>query len=368
MKKITILIFVWTVTILEAEERNVFLKESLLEGVIRSDDAGSQEAFLRTNGEEIWSLTADWKSAIAFDSDNAGEQKSIYAPDLFDATELSNGDLLVLFSEIGVVKTQRLSKQENLKYEESPPIKVMMQSGGSFDVVGGKISIDETGFVRVRLHGLNISEPEEWLSVERIDALKSFAKVPSEDVNADVMKFYRAADSLSGLEQFLDDGFEINARNAEENDTILMIAARMGNAAMIDEIVRRGGKIGLKDKEGRDAFAWAVKNAQLESISKLAELGGKIGNGMVLRAVAYTNEPKLIAMLERLGADLDERDELDRTPLMNAAASGKTVLVKELMELGCKASVRTEKGKSALDFARERPRNTNVIELLQEKE
>lgn len=93
--------------------------------------------------------------------------------------------------------------------------------------------------------------------------------------------------------------------------------------------------------------------------------GARIGEQDLLlhRAVAYTADPSLLALLVNSGALLEERAD-DLTPLMMAAQDGKAPMVRALLRLGGNKEAMNRKGQSALDLAKERAGNQEVIRIL----
>lgn len=76
------------------------------------------------------------------------------------------------------------------------------------------------------------------------------------------------------------------------------------------------------------------------------------GNSAILVACAENN-PFLVSLFRRLGADVNEPNDGGETPLMHAIASGNVELVEYLLENGANPNAVTVAGMSVLDFAEE---------------
>lgn len=72
-----------------------------------------------------------------------------------------------------------------------------------------------------------------------------------------------------------------------------------------------------------------------------------------IHAAVSSNQPQVVAWLLDAGADVNARQQQDYTPLMGAAANGRTELLDLLLARGADASLTTSDGKTAADIARE---------------
>ena len=98
------------------------------------------------------------------------------------------------------------------------------------------------------------------------------------------------------------------------------------------------------------------------------ELGHSLANDWTpLHVVAQMGHTDIVQLLIDKGADIHTRcrrfDDEGFTPLHLAAWMGRDDTVKALVARGADADLKTKKGRTALDFAREKD-HTGVVELL----
>ena len=103
-------------------------------------------------------------------------------------------------------------------------------------------------------------------------------------------------------------------------------AARANDVALVNELLKQGAELEWRDpRGGRTALAIACRNGSDEAAEALCAHG----------------------------AELDARDDSQRTPLMLAAWEGHTKICEMLLALGADPSLKSKQGKTALDCARE---------------
>ena len=88
-------------------------------------------------------------------------------------------------------------------------------------------------------------------------------------------------------------------------------------------------------------------------------------NKGLLTAAEKGEVSKVRTLLEK-EADVNVKDEFDRTALMLAAFGGHTEVVKVLLEAGADVNAKGKFGATALSFATER-NHTEIIRLLKEE-
>ena len=122
-------------------------------------------------------------------------------------------------------------------------------------------------------------------------------------------------------------------KHGPNNDSALMRAAREGEAALCEEMLKAGASVNLKNQDGNNAL-WMACMSDTEAI---------------------------IQMLLANGVDIDNQNDNGATALIYASSAGKTDMVKTLAERGATTALATLDGFSALDVAA----NIEILRYLQ---
>ena len=124
------------------------------------------------------------------------------------------------------------------------------------------------------------------------------------------------------VRRFLTLGADVDAKNEEHNEAAIILAAKAGDAAMVELLINHGAQVDARDDRGRTALFFA-----------------KVGS-------------QLFASLLAAGADTNIKDDEGNTILMSRVAASPSVAdVEELLRLGIPVDVRNQAGESALDLA-----------------
>lgn len=171
------------------------------------------------------------------------------------------------------------------------------------------------------------------------DALASKGRIPFEPFPDDPIRAAYRGD-VEAMQQFLDDGFPVNAGN-EVGYTALMGAARGESLEMIRFLLSHGARATLADKRGYTALHWVGAQPVRDASGQVA----------------------CLCTLLDAGAAPNAQNEEGITPLMNAAWFGCCDSARELLRRGADALLRDSKGRTAKDLATERG-HRDVVELL----
>jgi ankyrin repeat protein len=143
------------------------------------------------------------------------------------------------------------------------------------------------------------------------------------------------SDDLGAVAESLDDGFDIDATDADGR-TLLMIAARGGYADLAKLLLSRGADAGATCKEDNDldAAIFACEGGHEETVRVLLDHGidvnaayapgsslGPIGNQSLLGVAANRGHLDVCRLLIERGANLEVVSDSGYTPLMWALAS-----------------------------------------------
>ncbi|KAH8669767.1 ankyrin repeat-containing domain protein [Tricladium varicosporioides] len=159
------------------------------------------------------------------------------------------------------------------------------------------------------------------------------------------------------FELFLNAGLSINYIRKSDGFTPLMVSAQLQlmNPQLFHDF---GANFDLQDNEGNTAFhyacnSWCMKYkdavkwisfgnpAILNKAGKPAMTNFRWGNGGKGRV-------RSIALMVEKGLDLESRDYLGRTPLLNCLNDNNMYFVEELLRLGADGSIQDHKGKTVL--------------------
>lgn len=123
------------------------------------------------------------------------------------------------------------------------------------------------------------------------------------------------------------DGANLNAIASEGGEPLLAAAARGGDAALFEKILKAGANPHLAGRDGTTAL-FAV-----------AALGD------------HSAALRMADMLFERGVDIDRSDRVRRTPLMLAAESGNTALATQLLKRGAHHDAHDSNDYTPLDYA-----------------
>ena len=105
--------------------------------------------------------------------------------------------------------------------------------------------------------------------------------------------------------------------------TALMWAAKYGQTAIVDLLIKAGANKNIKDNEGHTALMLAACN----------------------------NHKDIVGLLIKAGANKNIKDKYGHTALMLAAEYGQTAIVDSLIEAGANKDIQDEHGHTALMWA-----------------
>ena len=125
-----------------------------------------------------------------------------------------------------------------------------------------------------------------------------------------------------GIRAALKAGADVNARDAEHDEAAIVLAAKFGDAEIIQTLIDVGAEIDARDDTGRTALFFA-----------------QVGSDVFSRLLAA-------------GADVKATDRDGNTILIQKVSESASLAeVEELLRLGIDSEVRNEAGESAMDVA-----------------
>ena len=148
---------------------------------------------------------------------------------------------------------------------------------------------------------------------------------------------------LFKVRQLIKEGCNVNTRGGEYGTTPLIEAASVDHNQVVEELIRGGARVNVKDNDQRTALYWA----------------------------SLWSHCSVVKTLCAAGADTNVQDHWGLTPLMGAAERGSDEMVCELIRAGASVNVVTSRelwyggpaaGSTALHFAAEK--NCSVVKRL----
>ena len=173
---------------------------------------------------------------------------------------------------------------------------------------------------------------------------------------------------IGGVQKFLDQGANVNARAPFSNNTALMLASRNGHPDVVRLLLERGAKMEATIAGGNTALMLASRNGHLAVANLLLEMGADIDhiNEEGETALIIATDQGLINMVKLLlekGANVDSTDDAGNTALMYAVQRGNLRIVRLLLEKGADVNATNDYGDTILSYA-EDGEHTDIIRLL----
>ena len=175
-------------------------------------------------------------------------------------------------------------------------------------------------------------------------------------VNARLLAAARAADEV-GVAEALAEGASVNARN-RVGETVLIIALKSDQRTLAMDMVKAGTDVNLAAVNGVTPLMAAAHAGQTDIVRALLAKGANVGavDRLQKNAMTYAagqGRTEIVVLLLRAGVDPNAIYVHDLTALMWAAGYGKTDTVRALLAAGASAELKDDRGKTALEIARE---------------
>jgi len=172
-------------------------------------------------------------------------------------------------------------------------------------------------------------------------------------------------DNASVVNNLLDRGFEINARDAKGQPGLTIAMQEHSLNAARALLARPMVDVNALNQVGESALMMAALKGDLAGVQLLLEHGAKVNQPgwSPLHYAATGPEPKVVQLLLDRGAEIDAGSPNGSTPLMMAAQYGSEDSVMLLLARGADAKRRNQLELSAADFARRSGREALVKRL-----
>ncbi|WP_068636553.1 ankyrin repeat domain-containing protein [Thauera butanivorans] len=169
-----------------------------------------------------------------------------------------------------------------------------------------------------------------------------------------------------GLARLIDGGIDPNSVDASGN-TLLILAAREGQAATVEALLQRGVPIDQQNPSGDSALMLAVLGGYDDVVRALLKAGAKVNHDgwAPLHYAAFEGRESMLDALFAAGADVNARAPNRATPLMLAARNGHIGVVRRLLAVPeTDLNALNDAGLSADAWALQN-RNTDIAKLIE---
>ena len=162
--------------------------------------------------------------------------------------------------------------------------------------------------------------------------------------------------SAKRLRAALDAGADVNARH-EDGATLLMLAAHLGAAPMVDLLIARDAEVNARTDSGWTALAAAITTGDTGIVERLLAAGAQIdertrfAGAPPLCIASELGSAPIVKLLLESGAQPDVMSHQHRTPLMLAAVRGHASVVEILLDAGARHTHEDMDRNSALGLA-----------------
>ena len=180
--------------------------------------------------------------------------------------------------------------------------------------------------------------------------------------------FFKAlqADDQRTVGQLLARGFDANTRDPQGLHP-LILAIRQPSPAVLERLLGAPGlQVEARNRNDESALMLAALAGMTDVCRRLIALDAYVNKPgwTPLHYAASGGHAEIVQLLLEHSAYIDAQSPNQSTPLMMAAMYGNTRTLSVLLEAGADASVKNQKGMTALDFAREADRQ-GAVALIQ---
>ena len=159
------------------------------------------------------------------------------------------------------------------------------------------------------------------------------------------------------LVRLLEDGADVNGCD-EQGQTALMVASAAGRVETVQLLLGAGAEIDLQDESSLTALMHAAagyggRRHRERVVRTLLKAGARVDleNHLVLSCAASGGTPGMVRDLIAKGADVNRSGEDGKTPLMEAAETGRVEMAEVLLDAGADATRKLPDGTNAASLA-----------------
>jgi ankyrin repeat protein len=139
---------------------------------------------------------------------------------------------------------------------------------------------------------------------------------------------------IKQIEFLLENGADINGRDAEHNETPLILAVKFADVALVDLLLEAGAEVNARDDKGRTALFYVPVLSDKFNLLLLAGANLHIrdneGNSVLMRKIYESASLAEVDELLRLGIDPNWQNESGETAIDLAKQLGLLKIVEHL--------------------------------------
>lgn len=166
------------------------------------------------------------------------------------------------------------------------------------------------------------------IDVVKLLVVKGMKLEPSAEAGIPILVRAAVSDNADAIHYLLDHGFDVNARNANNGRTALLMAVDFGNRDGARALVMRGADVNAVDKDGMTPLSIVVKKGDSELVDLLIKKGARLDaveprvGKTLLHEAALRGYSGVVETLLANGVDKNAKDKDGRTALSYALKYG----------------------------------------------
>jgi hypothetical protein len=169
--------------------------------------------------------------------------------------------------------------------------------------------------------------------------------------------FFRAVktDDAAAIQSLLQRGLDPNLIEPDRGDSGLILALRNNSMKVFALLLNaHGTDIEIRARNGDTALMIACYTANKPAVEALLAKGAQVNKTgwTPLHYAAASGNNEIVQLLLDKSAYIDAESPNKTTPIMMAARSGHIMTVKLLLDEGADATLKNDRGMTAIDFAR----------------
>lgn len=175
-------------------------------------------------------------------------------------------------------------------------------------------------------------------------------------------------DDTNAVMDLVNRGMDVNSVDPGGN-TLLHVAARNGNDALIAALIKQKANPNARNRFGDTPLALAAYNGKKTAIDVLLTAGAQINSPgwTALHYAVFAEQPEIVAHLLSKGAQVDLRAPNQQTALMLAAKNGNIGIVRMLLNAKADPRLKDQNDDTPLTLARQ-SNNSTVAQLLEQSD